>query len=70
VNRTPVVSTYIQAVGYDADSLTLEIEFHRGGLYHYLAVPADVYEGLLNAPSKGKYFRTFIDTQYRFIRLN
>jgi hypothetical protein len=70
MQRTPVVSTYIKSVGYGPDSLTLEIEFHRGGLYQYFGVREDVYEGLLNAPSKGRYFRTFIDQQYRFIRLN
>jgi hypothetical protein len=70
MQRTPVVSTYIKSVGYNASALTLEIEFHRGGLYQYVGVREEVYEGLLNAPSKGKYFRTFIDRQYRFIRLN
>jgi hypothetical protein len=70
MHRMPVVSTYLKSVGYDARTRTLEIEFHRGGLYHYLGVPVDVYEGLLNAPSKGRYFRTFIGTRYRFMRMN
>jgi hypothetical protein len=61
MQRTLVVSTYIKSVGYDASALTLEIEFHRGGLYQYFGVREEVYEGLLNTPWKGTYFRTFID---------
>jgi hypothetical protein len=70
VIRTAVVSTQIKSVGYDAGSRTLEIEFHRGGLYQYVGVPAYVYEGLLNAPSKGQYFRSFIGQRYWFTRMN
>ncbi len=55
-----VSSSNLAAVGYDYDSATLRIEFHKSGLYEYYGVSADVYEGLLGASSKGTYFDQFI----------
>jgi hypothetical protein len=31
----------------------MSVEYHSGGRYHYFAVPAEVYAGLLEAPSVG-----------------
>lgn len=39
MQRTPVDSSTMAAVGYDADSETLEIEFVNGHLYQYFDVP-------------------------------
>jgi hypothetical protein len=68
--RRPVVSSDIHSIGYEADSHTLEIEFHSGGIYQYYSVPQPVYDGLMNAPSHGKYFQAHIKGvfQYRRIR--
>jgi hypothetical protein len=63
------VSTYLKSVGYDAGTRTLEVEFHRWGICQYVGVPADLYEGLLNAPSKGQFFTAFIGTRYPLIRM-
>lgn len=51
-----VSSSNLYAVGYDYDSATLRIQFLNGGIYDYQGVSSDVYEGLLSAASKGKYF--------------
>jgi len=56
VNSVPVHSTCIARVGYEADAALLDLEFRDGALYRYFGVPAEVYEGLLSAPSKGLYF--------------
>lgn len=56
MERIPVQSSNLASVGYNADSLTLEIEFYHGGIYQYYGVPQDIYDGLINAPSKGTYF--------------
>ncbi|MGI5938045.1 KTSC domain-containing protein, partial [Methanoculleus thermophilus] len=56
MQRQAVESTNIKSVGYDPEDEVLEVEFHSGGVYHYVGVPAEVYEGLLNARSKGRYF--------------
>ncbi|MFA5786491.1 MAG: KTSC domain-containing protein [Actinomycetota bacterium] len=55
MQRTPVQSSNLSSVGYDPDSSTLEVEFHKGGVYQYFGVPAHEYEGLMAAGSKGTY---------------
>jgi hypothetical protein len=56
MNRIPVQSSNLASVGYDADNMILEIEFHHGGVYQYFNVPPDIHQGLMNAGSKGTYF--------------
>jgi len=56
MERIPVQSSNLASVGYDAESLTLEIEFNHGGIYQYFGVSQDIYDGLMNASSKGNYF--------------
>jgi hypothetical protein len=36
------------------------VEFLSGAVYQYFGVPESVYEGLLNAPSKGRYLDQFV----------
>ncbi|MCL1902587.1 MAG: KTSC domain-containing protein [Alphaproteobacteria bacterium] len=67
--RTSVVSSNIKSVGFDSASQILEIEFHSGGIYQYFNVPAEIYNGIMNAPSKGKFFHQFIRGNYEFIRI-
>ena len=69
MNRHPVTSSNLSSVGYDASDRTLEVEFHDGKIYQYFEVPASVYRGLINAPSKGSYFHAHIRTTYRYRRL-
>ena len=56
MDRIPVSSSNLRAVGYDPDSNSLEIEFLNGGLYRYSGVPASVHAGLMSASSHGSYF--------------
>ena len=55
-----VKSSQIAAVGYDASSETLAIQFHtgveRGIVYHYAPVPSGMYYSLLGAESIGRFF--------------
>ncbi len=64
--RHAVVSTSIRSVGYDPDTEILEIEFQSGGVYQYIGVPRMVYEGLLVAPSHGRYFQEFVRERYPY----
>ena len=52
--RIPVSSSNLASVGYEGG--ILEIEFKSGLVYQYSGVPASVYEALMSAPSRGKYF--------------
>ena len=68
MNRLPVASSNIRAVGYDPHSHTLEIEFANGRVYQYFDVPENVYKALLNAMSVGEYFNGEVRGVYRFAR--
>lgn len=64
MDRTPVSSSNLSSVGYDANDRILEIQFNSGRIYQYSNVPEDIYEGLMAAPSHGKYFHQHIRDVY------
>ncbi|WP_306309345.1 KTSC domain-containing protein [Xenorhabdus anantnagensis] len=66
MNRVSVSSSNLHSVGYDQVTRTLEIAFHNGGIYQYDGVPANVHQGLMSAPSKGKYFHQYIKNVYPY----
>jgi len=58
-------STAIARAEYDPLTHRLQVWFRNGvGPYTYFGVPESVYLGLLNAPSKGRYFDIFIKDVY------
>ncbi|MCC7009587.1 MAG: KTSC domain-containing protein [Acidobacteria bacterium] len=61
-----VVSTSIEAIGYDADSQELFVRFLSGNTYRYHGVPPSVAAAFLAAPSKGSYFNREIKPAYPF----
>lgn len=50
-----VESTCVDQVFFNGDTNDLTITFAKGGTYTYAGVPAAVAQGLVDAPSKGKY---------------
>ena len=68
MNRTPVSSSSLASVGYEADSLTLEIEFRNGAVYQYFDVPESEWQALMQASSHGTYFNAHIRDNYRYTR--
>lgn len=69
IERTPVKSSDLASVGYDAKIRVLEIEFHSGGIYRYHEVPREIFERLLAAESKGRFFAGQIRNRFRFERI-
>ena len=69
MNRTPVNSSNLASVGYDANSLTLEVEFRNGAVYQYFDVPEFEWQSLMQATSHGTYFVAHIRENYRYTRL-
>ena len=55
MERTPVSSSNLVSVGYDPDSLILEVEFGNARVYQYYDVPSHIYEELMVAESLGTY---------------
>jgi hypothetical protein len=68
-NRIPVDSSNINSIGYDEESSTLEIEFHSGAIYQYFDVSFPVYDGLMEADSKGQYLSQHIKGKYRYVKV-
>jgi hypothetical protein len=61
-----VESSMIQAFGYEAKTQTLLVIFNSSKAYRYFEVPPDVYEGLVEADSKGSYLRELVIDQYPY----
>jgi len=57
-------SSHLDRVDYDSDVQNLTVTFKDGRSYLYRSVPHDVYLGLQNARSAGKYFDTNVKTRY------
>jgi len=66
MQRIPVDSTDLVAVGYDAKARVLEIEFKEGRIYQYLDVEPDVHQRFMRADSYGEYFFAHINKHYRY----
>jgi hypothetical protein len=69
LNRTLVNSSNLASVGYEAETLTLEIEFNDGSVYQYFDVPELEWQGLMQAHSHGTYFHANIRFNYRYAKL-
>lgn len=50
-----VTSSNVAAIGYDKASLTLQVRFLNGSLYHYHEVPVKLWNRFRRARSKGKF---------------
>lgn len=65
-----VSSSDLRSVGYDELTQTLVIVFHNGSYaYQYPNVPKEIYEGLMNASSKGRYFHRAIKNKFSFNKI-
>ena len=64
MERVPVSSSNLVSVGYDPESLTLEIEFNHGSIYQYYEVPDHIYDELLGSDSLGSYLHHNIKDVY------
>ncbi len=61
-----VESDVIHAIGYDPEIQLLEIIFNDGRIYQYRGVPAEVFQGLKQADSKGRYFQENIRDEFQY----
>jgi hypothetical protein len=67
--RIPLQSSVLATAEYLADLPALDIVFNTGEVYRYLKVPLLLYQGLLEADSKGAFFNTHIRNQFLFQHL-
>jgi hypothetical protein len=70
MRREPVISSNVKAVGHDAKTSTLEVEFNSGAVYQYTGVPKEVYTAMVGAQSVGKYFGANVKGVYPFVKIS
>lgn len=68
MSRIPVSSSSVAEIGYDFDTMTLDIAFHNGTIYQYFDVPESVYQELMHSESIGKFINTQIKNSYRYAK--
>jgi hypothetical protein len=62
---TPVDSTNIARLGYQAEAQGVYVEFLSGHTYRYLDVDEVTFEELRDAPSIGSFLNRVIKPNYR-----
>jgi hypothetical protein len=67
--RVDVDSSLLIWTDYSAAENRLRLAFHGGAVYDFLQVPPRIYQELLAAPSKGRYFNQSIRNDFPHERL-
>lgn len=65
----PVASSSIRAIGYDAETRQLYVQFHSGDVYVYAMVPRRAHRELMAAGSIGGHFNREIRPKYPYAQL-
>jgi len=61
---TPVDSSNLSAVGYDAETQEMRVQFRSGATYSYAMVPQDIFDGLTAAESAGRFLNANVKGRY------
>ena len=69
MKRKLVASSAIRAVGYDAKSRTMEVEYAADEIYDYFPVPEDLYRELLLSRSKGSFVEQRVKGRFIYRRV-
>jgi hypothetical protein len=70
MERSRLQSSTLAFASYHRRRRQLELEFRSGKRYLYFRVPAQIYEELLQAPSKGVFFNRNIRNRFPFQELS
>lgn len=62
-------SNSLKSATYQHQGAFLELEFRSGARYRYSGVPAQVYQDLLMAESKGGYFNLHIRERFIYAKI-
>lgn len=69
MERKPVSSGNLAAVGYDEAAKVLEVEFKNGSVYQYTGFQADDYAAFMAADSKGSYLNQNIKNVFPYSKV-
>ena len=61
-------SSNIESIGYDDDTQELHVQFLSSGHYIYRDVPREIFDDLMNAPSKGSFLNREVKGVYQFTK--
>jgi hypothetical protein len=67
IPRQEVQSSAIAKIGYSKRGHILEIEFVNSAVYRYFDVPISVYDDLMSAKSKARFYDSDIRKHYRSV---
>jgi hypothetical protein len=69
MERKRVNSSKIRAVGYDAASGTMEVEFSDGHVNAYRGVSPEIHRSFMNSPSPNSFFEDRIEEDFKAERV-
>lgn len=69
IERKPIDSSMLRAVGYDPEHQVLQAEFHSGQVWNYVNVPPSKYDVFLAADSKGRFMHDHILGYYAEVKI-
>jgi hypothetical protein len=58
-------SSHIHSLGFDEETGTLAVRFHKGGLYHYHGVTSDTFRAMHSCGSCGSFFHKNIIGKFK-----
>lgn len=61
-------SSNLSEAEYDPFMRVLTLHFRKGGVYEYIDVDREVYDGLLESTSAGQYFHSHIKGKFEFLK--
>lgn len=64
-----VDSSNLVWVNYNKATKVLTVSFKNGSVYEYYNVPEDIYNNLLDAPSKGSYHAKNIKYSFEYKKI-
>ena len=68
--RIVLHSSLLQAAAYQGQFAQLDVELISGSVYRYFSVPENIYQGLLQAESKGRYFNYHIRNRFAYAKIH
>ena len=70
MERQVVDGGRIRKIAFEPREEELEIEFADGGVYRYQMVPQEIYQELMAADSKARYFTQTINQRFACVRVD
>ncbi|HMV46580.1 MAG TPA: KTSC domain-containing protein [Blastocatellia bacterium] len=64
IKTVPVESGNLAAIGYEAESKTLQVDFKTGKRFQYPNVPPELFAEFQAAESVGKFFAARIKSEF------